>query len=98
LRGRCRNSAMRNFRDIPIRRKLMVIVMMTTAAALLLSGLGIVVVDSILFRRELRRDLTTLTRIVADNSTAALAFNDPKTAAETLGSLRARAHVTGACI
>ncbi|HTA43264.1 MAG TPA: ATP-binding protein [Bryobacteraceae bacterium] len=89
---------MRNFRDIPISRKLVIIVMVTTTAALLMAGLGIVAADSILFRAELRRDLTALTRIVADNITGSLAFNDPKTAAETLASLRARTHVIGACI
>ncbi len=87
-----------NFRDIPIKQKLVIIIMATTAAALLLAGLGIVLADSVLFRGYLRRDLAALARIIADNSTAALAFNDPKTAAETLGALRARPHVVGACI
>ena len=34
----------------PIRRKLMAIAMVTTAAALLLAGVGIVAVDSVLYR------------------------------------------------
>ncbi|MGD0298661.1 MAG: ATP-binding protein [Bryobacteraceae bacterium] len=90
--------AMRSFRDIPIKQKLVIIIMVTTTAALLIAGLGIVGADSILFRGYLRRDLSALTRIIADNSTAALAFNDPKSASETLGALRARPHVVGACI
>lgn len=89
---------MLDLRDIPISRKLMIVVMMTTAAALLMAGLGIVAADSVLFRAQLRRDLTVLTQIVADNSTGALAFNDARTAADTLASLRARAHVIGACV
>jgi PAS domain S-box-containing protein len=89
---------MRTFRDRPIKEKLVIIIMTTTTAALLLAGLGIVITDSILFRGYLRRDLSALARIIADNSTAALAFNDPKTAAETLGALRARTHVVSACI
>ncbi len=89
---------MRNFRDRPIKQKLAIIITVTTTAALLLAGLGIVVADSLLFRGYLRRDLTALARIIADNSTAALAFNDPKAAAETLGALHARPHVVGACI
>ena len=59
---------------------------------------GSLFADSILFRGFLQRDLSALARIVADNSTAALSFNDPKTATETLGALRARPHVAGACI
>jgi PAS domain S-box-containing protein len=89
---------MRNLRDIPIRQKLVIIIMVTTTAALLLASLGIVLADSLLFRGYLRRDLSALTRIIADNSTAALAFNDPKSASETLAALRARPHVLGACI
>jgi PAS domain S-box-containing protein len=86
------------FRDRPIRQKLVIVTMTTTAAALLIAGSGMVVADSLLYRGFLRRDLTALTRIVADNSTAALAFNDPDSAAQTLGALRARPHVVGACI
>lgn len=89
---------MRNFRDRPIKQKLAIIITVTTTAALLMAGLGIVLADSLLFRGYLRRDLTALARIIADNSTAALAFNDPKSAAETLAALRARPHVVGACI
>lgn len=89
---------MRKLRDIPIGQKLMIIIMVTTTAALLLASLGIVLADSLLFRGYLRRDLSALTRIIADNSTAALAFDDPKSASETLAALHARPHVIGACI
>jgi len=89
---------MRALRDIPIKRKLVLTTMITTTVALLVAGLAIVLVDSVLFRQFLRRDLSALARIVADNSTAALAFNDPDSAAQTLGALRARFHVAGACI
>lgn len=86
------------FRNIPIRQKLIVIITITTAAALLLSGIGIVIADSFLFRGYLRRDLKTFARIIADNSTASLAFDDPRTATETLGALRARSHIVIACL
>jgi PAS domain S-box-containing protein len=89
---------MRNFRDIPIKQKLMVITMATTAVAVLLAAVGIVVFDTFLFRRSLTRDLSALSRIIGDNSTAALAFNDPQAATETLSALRVRPHVVAACI
>jgi PAS domain S-box-containing protein len=89
---------MRNFRDIPIRQKLMVIMMLTTTAALLLSGIGVVLSDSFLLRGYLQRDLTALARIVADSSTAAVAFEDPRAASEILSTLRARPHLVSACI
>src|ERR1019366_3837101 len=92
------STAMRVLRDLPIRRKLLVIVMFTTTVALLLSGIGILFIDSILFRGYLDRDLSALGQIIADNSTAALAFQDPGSAAETLGALKVRNHLIAACI
>jgi PAS domain S-box-containing protein len=89
---------MRSLRDIPINQKLMIIVMVTTASALILAGIGIVAFDSVFFRGFLERDLTALATIISDNSTAALAFNDPQSAAETLAALRARPHLVSACI
>jgi PAS domain S-box-containing protein len=86
------------FRDTPIRQKLMLIIMATTAAAMIFSCVGILTLDSYLFRENLGRDLSALARIVADNSTASLAFGDPKTAAETLNALRAREHIVAACL
>ena len=90
---------MRTFRDIPIRQKLMIIIMATTTAALLLAGRR---------HRRLRRSplppipdarpVRALAQIIADNSTAALAFNDPRAASETLAALRARPHLVTACI
>lgn len=93
-----RRIAMEEFRDRPIGEKLAIITMATTAAALLLAGVGILLADSYLFRGYLERDLSALSRIVADNSTAALAFNDPESAAQTLAALRARTHVDAACV
>ena len=89
---------MLRFGDRPISQKLVIITMATTAVAMLLAGAGIVLADAVLFRGYLQRDLSALARIVADNSTGALAFEDPDSAAQTLGALRARTHVDGACI
>ena len=93
-----RTPIMSRFRDMPIRQKLMVIITVATTAALLLSGVGIVIADSFLFRSYLISDLNTFARIIADNSTASLAFDDPQTATETLGALRVRKHIVAACL
>ena len=42
--------------------------------------------DSLLFRSYLKRDLSALARIAADNSTAPLEFNDPRVAADNLAA------------
>jgi len=89
---------MRTFRDIPIRQKLVFTVMVTTFTALILAAVGVVISDSFLFRSYLERDLSALAQIIGDNSTAALAFDDPRSAAETMAALHARPHVVAACI
>ena len=54
--------------------------------------------DVVRFRADLRDDLQTLTTIIADNSTAALSFDDPAAASETLGALAAKPQITAAAI
>lgn len=89
---------MKQLQDVPLKQKLIVIALVTTGTALLLAGVGNVIVDNLLYRAYLQRDVTVLARVIADNSTAALAFNDPKAGAQILSALRARPHVTAACM
>lgn len=89
---------MPKFRDIPIQQKLVIVIMLTTTSALLLTGAGAVIADTVIVRRDLQNGLVTLSEIIANNSTAALAFNDPRSAGETLSALRARPHLITACI
>ena len=88
----------RRIRDVSISRKLLVITMITTTTALLMTGIGIVISDSLLFRGYLERELSALARITAQNSTAALAFEDPRSASDTMHALQATPHVVAACI
>ena len=81
-----------------IRGKLIAIVMTATAVALLLAAVLIAVLERDRSRRDLLADLQALAAIVADNTTAALVFQDPDTAVEVLRSLRSKRHVVEACI
>ncbi len=89
---------MRPLRDMPIKQKLMAIIMSVAAIALLFAGAALILVDVALFRGGLQRDLSALAQIVADNSTAAVSFEDPASAEEMLSALKARPHVLAACI
>ena len=71
------------FLDRPIQQKLTIVVVATVAVAMLISLVGIVAMDSLLFRGYLRRDLSALASITADKSTAAVSFNDASAASET---------------
>jgi signal transduction histidine kinase len=86
------------FRDLPIKQKLTVLIIVIAASAVLLSGVGIVTVDALLFHGYLQRDLSTFSQIIADNSTASLAFDDPESARDILAALRARKHLIAACL
>lgn len=89
---------MRPFRDLPIKRKLMLIMMVTSSVVLLLACAAFVTYELVLFRRTMVRDLSTLAGIIGSNSTAALAFNDQRSAEETLAALRAEPHIVSACL
>lgn len=89
---------MRSYRDLSIRRKLQAIVMATSAAALLVASVVFAVFDRSTFLRAKTQDLSAAAKMVGSNCTAALAFGDAQSAMEILSALRAKQHVTSACI
>lgn len=89
---------MRFLQHVSIKRKLMLIMMLTTIAALLLAAGVFVVYDRVTFRRSMVNDLAILAEIIGANSTAALTFNDPASAQETLAGLAAEPHILSAGI
>ncbi len=89
---------MRGIPDISIKRKLIFIIMLTSIVALLLTSMVFVVYDLITLRQTMVRDITMLSQIIAANSTAALAFNDQKSAEENLAAFKANPHIVASCI
>ncbi len=85
-------------KDLPIRRKLMVIILVTTVAVLLLMRLVSFAYEFMTFRQAILRQLATVGEVIAANSTAALAFDNPGDAGETLSALKAERHVTAAAL
>ena len=88
---------MRIYRDLSIRHKLHAIIIFTSGVATLLACAVFVAYDLIAFRRAMTRDLSTLAEIIGQNSTAALAFNDPQSATQILSALKAKPHIITAC-
>ncbi|KAB2965107.1 response regulator [Zoogloea sp.] len=86
----------KRFDGLQIKTKLVTIIVITTLAALLIEAVGFIVYERMRVKEELVRDLSSLARIVADRSSAALLFNDDKMAAETLGALKVKRPVTAA--
>jgi signal transduction histidine kinase len=86
------------FRDVSIQRKLTLLTLVTTGVTLVLAGVAYVTYDLFAFRQAMARDLLILAQIVGSNSTAALAFDDPKSGKATLTSLSAQPHIVVACL
>jgi PAS domain-containing protein len=77
------------FQDIPISRKLRLIITITACIALLMEFCISAINNWVMQRQTTVGNLTAQARIIGANSTAALSFNDPKAAEETIGVLRA---------
>ena len=84
--------------NIPLRRKLLYGFLFTTWASLLAIRTTFFVYEYVTFRSALRRELQVVGGIVANNSTAALAFENPKDAAEILAGLKAGPHISAAAL
>jgi signal transduction histidine kinase len=89
---------MRLFQNTSLRRKQTLIILLTSSIVLLLACAAFVAYDVATFRRQLVRDVSVLADVIGNNCAAALDFNDPKAAGETLGSLRAKPDIITACI
>jgi len=82
--------------SLPLRQRLMAIVLMTTGVALLVTVAGFFAYEYFTFRQATVRNLTTLGTVVADNSTAALAFYNKDDAQQILDGLKADSHIVAA--
>ena len=88
----------RSLRDLPIKSKLMLVILLTSSFALFLMGTALIIYERVTFRRALAVNIGVLAQIVGSNSTAALAFDDPKNAREILAALAAEHQITAAAI
>ena len=81
-----------------IRQKLTAMLMLTSCGVLLLAAVAFVAWDYYRFRADMELDLITQARIVLENTGAAITFNDPEAAGETLEMLEIHPHAQLACL
>jgi PAS domain S-box-containing protein len=84
------------FQDLPIQRKMLVMTLLICGAVLCVAIAALFTFQVLNFRSNFQRDTATLAVIIANNSTAALAFKDDKTATEVIGALQAKPSVVAA--
>jgi signal transduction histidine kinase len=85
-----------SLRDWPIKRKLTAILLLISGLVLLLTSAAFVTYQVVAFRQTTLKNLSTLGRVIAANSTASLAFANEMDATEVLSALRAEPHVVAA--
>jgi diguanylate cyclase (GGDEF)-like protein len=85
-------------RDTPIRQKLVAISLLSSGAALILACGALIAYELVSFRDVTLQKLSSVAGVIAANSSAALSFDDPESAEDTLSALRAEARIIGACI
>ncbi|MHB9027250.1 MAG: response regulator [Candidatus Latescibacterota bacterium] len=86
------------FRNYSIKNKLMAIILATSCIVLFIASLAFFLNEIVIFRMGLKQELATLADIIGKNTVAAVTFNDPKAAHETLEGLSAKPHVVGGFI
>lgn len=82
----------------PIRRKLMQMLLLTTGVVLLFTCSAFFTYELVTFRQTLVRQLDTLSKAIASNSTAALAFDNPDDARAALAAFKADPHIVAAAL
>ncbi|HWD20787.1 MAG TPA: ATP-binding protein [Verrucomicrobiae bacterium] len=89
---------MKFFHNIPIKQKLIVVILLANVVTLCLTLLVVFTFQWFQTGQAISQDLRAQGEIIAANSTAALAFKDPDTAAQTLAALQAKRHVLGGAL
>ena len=81
-----------------ITRKLTTLILLISGTVVLLTCGTLLTYEVVTFRRAMVRTLTTLAQVVAANSTAALAFDNPGDATNVLSALVAEPHIVAAAL
>jgi PAS domain S-box-containing protein len=89
---------MKHFRDLPIQKKMLVMTMVICGAILFVAIAALFTFQVLNFRSNFQANTETLAGIIANNSTAALQFNDASAGAEVMGSLKAVPTVVSASL
>ncbi|MGH9356121.1 MAG: ATP-binding protein, partial [Terriglobia bacterium] len=87
-----------SYRNLSVKHKLQIIIMAVVGAALLVSCAAVFTYDLVVYRNSMKAELSTLAETIGSNSTAALTFGDQNATSELLSALKARTHITTACV
>ncbi|MGR8932369.1 MAG: response regulator [Gammaproteobacteria bacterium] len=83
---------------LSFKTKLVSLIVLVCMVALMVETIGFLINDRYRIRDEMARDIRSLARVIADRSTAALAFIDEKAASDSLTALNLKKSVVSAAI
>lgn len=81
-----------------IQRKIMAVNMIITVIALFLASLAFITFDFIKTKKNIQQELSSIAQLFANNSVAALEFNDPEAGSEILSAIKGNQRIHGAFI
>jgi signal transduction histidine kinase len=87
-----------SLKNKPIKQKVMSVILLTSGAVLALTCAAFLTHEFLTFRQTTTRNLAVLAKVIAANSTAALAFANQDDAQEVLTALKAEQHVVAASL
>ena len=85
-------------RDLPLKRKLTLVILLTCSCVLLLACGVLATYQLFDFKQSLVHNTTVLADVLAQNTRAALAFQDNNAAQQTLLALESEPNVSAACL
>src|ERR1035437_1969351 len=89
---------MKPSQDRPLQQQMLVMTLLICGAVLCVAIAALFTFQVVNFRSNFQLDATTLAAVIANNSTAALTFDDAKVAKEVVDSLTNKATVVSACL
>jgi len=89
---------MKRFHNFSLQTKLTIVSMLTCLPVLVLTAIFFIQNERTTYRNELIHSVSTLAKVIGINSSAALVFQDPNAARETLAALSAEPFVAAAAI
>ena len=94
-----KESQMNKFlRNLSIKQKLLFIQVFSSICGLILAALLLIIFEISYFKKNIQDDLSAMAGLIANRSTAALLFDDPKLAKENLATLEQMPVFQAACI
>jgi signal transduction histidine kinase/CheY-like chemotaxis protein/HPt (histidine-containing phosphotransfer) domain-containing protein len=86
------------FRQMPLQRKLISIMLLTSGISLLMITAALIFHEQGRYRQSAVTQLASIGHVIAANTTAALSFDDPRAAEQTLAALHAQPQIRHAHI